>query len=61
MKGEEIRLNIGQSVGVRVGQRFKAIDEDATLEVTSIQKDKSLVKVVQPGGVLQEDHRVEAL
>jgi hypothetical protein len=61
MKGEEIRLNIGQSVGVRVRQRFKAIDEDATLEVTSIQKEKSLAKVIQPGGVLQEGHRVEAL
>ena len=60
-KDEEIRLNIGQMVGVRSGQRLKVIDEDVTLEVTSIQKDTSLTKIVKGKGPFQKSLRVEAI
>ncbi|MBN1842466.1 MAG: CHAT domain-containing protein [Deltaproteobacteria bacterium] len=61
VKGEEISLNIGQMVGVKSGQRFRAVDEDVTLEVTSIQQDTSLAKIVKGKDRLQKSLRVEAI
>lgn len=61
VKGEEIRLNIGEMVGVRIGQQFRVLDEDATLEVISIQQNTSLAKIVKGKGLLLKDHRVEAI
>jgi len=60
-KDEDIRLNIGQMVGVRIGQRFKVIDEDVILGVTSIQRDTSLAKIVKGKGPLQKGLCVEAM
>jgi hypothetical protein len=61
VKGEEISLNIGQMVGVKTGQRFRAVDEDVTLEVTSIQQDTSLAKIVKGKDRPQKGLRVEAI
>jgi class 3 adenylate cyclase/CHAT domain-containing protein len=61
VKGEEISLNIGQMVGVKTGQRFRAVDEDVTLEVTSIQQDTSLAKIVKGKERPQKGLRVEAI
>lgn len=61
VKGEEAILNIGQRVGVRKGQRFKAIDEDVTLEVISNLPDSSLAKIAEGEGSLKEGLRVEAI
>jgi len=58
---EEVKLNIGQKVGVRAGDLFKVIDEDLTLEAISVQQDMSLVKIVKGEGTPQKGLRVEAL
>lgn len=57
---EEVRINIGQVVGVRTGQRFKVRDENVTLEVTSTQKDASLAKILQGTGFVREGQHIEA-
>ena len=59
--GQEIRMNVGQTAGVRVEQRFKVIDEDVTLEVISAEPDTSLAKIVKGEKPLQKGQRVEAL
>jgi len=61
VKDEEIWLNIGQMVGVRIGQQFKVVDKDVTLEVISVQQDTSVAEVKKGKGQLQEGHRVEAI
>jgi hypothetical protein len=55
-----VRLNIGQVVGVRTGERFKVRDENVTLEVTSTQKDASLAKILQGTGFVREGQHIEA-
>jgi len=60
VKGEEIGLNIGEMAGVRIGQRFKVIDGDVTLQVTAIKQDASLAEIVKGKRILHEGHRVEA-
>lgn len=61
VKDEEILLNIGQMVGVRIGQRFRVLDEDVTVEITSIGEDTSLAKIVEGRGPPQKSLRVEAI
>ncbi len=53
--------NIGQMAGGKAGQRFKVLDGDMSLEVTSIHQDKSLAKIVRGKGLVQEGNRVEAM
>ena len=57
----ELKLNIGEMVGTKIGQRFRVMDEDEILEVTSTQRNSSLVKVVKGKAPLQEESRVEVL
>ena len=57
---EEIELNIGQRVGVRMGQRFKVLDKDVILEAIEIQRDTSLTKISEGKARLQAGLRVEA-
>jgi hypothetical protein len=59
VKGDEIRLNIGQKVGVREGELFRAKDEDLTLEVISVQKDVSIAKKAKGEGTPQKGLRVD--
>jgi class 3 adenylate cyclase/CHAT domain-containing protein/tetratricopeptide (TPR) repeat protein len=61
VKGEKVELNIGQMAGVKAGQRFKVLDGDMSLEVTSIHQDKSLARIVGGKGLVQEGNRVEAM
>ncbi|MCP4353885.1 MAG: CHAT domain-containing protein [Desulfobacterales bacterium] len=60
VKGNEIRLNIGQKEGVAIGQRFKVKNGDVIIEVISGDTDTSLVKIIQGEKVLTESLQVEA-
>jgi CHAT domain-containing protein/class 3 adenylate cyclase len=59
--GREVRTNLGQKLGLQVGQQLKVINEDVTLEVIMVQPEKSLAKIVKGQKALQEDQRVEAV
>jgi len=61
VRDEEIKLNIGQNVGVREGEQFKVVDEDLVLSIISVQQDVSLAKIAKGEGIPQEDMRVEAI
>jgi len=61
VRGDEIKLNIGQKVGVKIWQQFKVQDEDLTLEVISLKDDVSLAKITKGQGAPQKGLRVEAL
>ncbi len=61
VKGDEIRLNIGKNVGVKVGQQFKVKDTDCTLEIVSVQSEASTAKVKKGKEGIQTGLRVEAL
>jgi class 3 adenylate cyclase/CHAT domain-containing protein/tetratricopeptide (TPR) repeat protein len=61
VKGDEIRLNIGQKVGVQMGQQFKVKDTDWILEIVSVQPEVSNAKVKKGEEGIKEGLRVEAL
>ena len=61
IKDNEIRLNIGQKVGVLLADQFKVIDGDATLEVVAVQPETSLARIVKANGPLTKNLRVELL
>ena len=61
VKDGELGLNIGEMVGTQIGQRFRVVDEDEILEITSTQKDSSLAKVVKGRALSQEGSRVEVI
>ena len=61
VRDAEIRLNIGEMVGSKPGQRFRVIDKDVILEITSADKDTSLAKIVKGVALLQEGSRLEAI
>jgi tetratricopeptide (TPR) repeat protein len=58
---ETVQLNIGQEVGVREGQRFKIVDRDVVLEITSTQQSTSLAKIEKGKGSVKKGLRVEGL
>ncbi len=59
INADEVRLNIGQRVGVAPGQRFKVTNTDTNLEVVSIEADRSLARPVKGDKMPQEGQRVE--
>jgi len=61
VKGDEIRLNIGQKVGVKVGQQFKVKDTDWILEIVSVQSEVSTAKAKKGEEGIQTGLRVEVL
>jgi hypothetical protein len=61
IRGEMIRLNIGKMAGVKIGQRFRVIDGDATLEVISIDQDESSAKIINGKAPLLPNLRVEEI
>jgi len=61
VKGDEISLNIGQKEGIEIGKRFKVVDEDLVLEVTSVFSDHCMAKVFSGEGQPQTDMRVEIM
>ena len=60
VEGNEVRLNIGQMAGTRMGQRLKVVGEDTILEVISDQPRASLAKIVKGKAPLAKGMRVEA-
>jgi class 3 adenylate cyclase/tetratricopeptide (TPR) repeat protein len=61
VKDNEIKLNIGQKVGVKVGQQFKVTDTDWILEIVSVQSEVSTAKVKKGEEGIQTGLRVEAI
>jgi tetratricopeptide (TPR) repeat protein len=57
--GQEVSINVGQNAGVHVGQHFNAANEDVTLEIVSVQPEKSLAKILKGDGAMEEGQRVE--
>jgi tetratricopeptide (TPR) repeat protein len=57
--GDEIRINIGDLVGVQVGQHFRVVDQDVTLEVVSTESEESFAKVTEGEGILEADLRIK--
>lgn len=56
-----ISLNIGDSVGVREGQRFKVIGVEAVLEVVAVASGSCQVKQVEGEGNLSAGARVQRM
>jgi class 3 adenylate cyclase/CHAT domain-containing protein len=61
VNAQGVKLNIGQRVGVAMGQLFKVVNEDITLTVTAVQADTSLAAISKGEGRLVEGLRVEAI
>ena len=61
VKGKEIVLNIGQKAGVSIGQVFKVIDQDLSLEVIAVQPETCMAKIASGKGQITEGLRVEGL
>jgi hypothetical protein len=61
VKDNEVRLNIGVKLGVRMGQQFKVVDQDLILEVIGVQPETCLATIAKGEGVLQKGLRVEEL
>jgi hypothetical protein len=59
-KGQLYQINIGQSTGVEIGQRFSVVDEAVDLEVIDIQAESSLAKIITADKQLKTGQRVEA-
>ena len=57
----EVSINVGLNVGVRMGQNFKAADDDVTMEVIAVQPDQSLAKLKNTDAAMEAGQRVEAL
>jgi hypothetical protein len=57
----EVRINIGDQVGVKKRQRFKFMDEEITLEITSSQPNTYSAKITQGKELLKEGLRGEAI
>ncbi|MCP4352406.1 MAG: CHAT domain-containing protein [Desulfobacterales bacterium] len=58
---KETRLNIGDKTGVRIGQVFKVIGKDITLEIVSVQHGTSIAKLKKGENFPEKGQRVEAI
>jgi len=58
--GQEVQINIGQTSGVKIEQRFKVANEDVILEVIEVQQETCLAKIVNVVKKLEIGQRVEA-
>ena len=56
----ETKLNIGRLAGVSVGGKFTVVDDEAVLEVVSIDAEESITKVIEGDPSLIEGMRVQA-
>jgi class 3 adenylate cyclase/tetratricopeptide (TPR) repeat protein len=59
--GEEVGLNIGDACGTKVGERFKVIETGSVLEITEIQRDTSLAKIIDGDEGITTGLRIESL
>jgi hypothetical protein len=58
--GQEVQINIGQTSGVKIEQRFKVANEEVVLEVIEVQQETCLAKIVNLVRQLEIGQRVEA-
>jgi class 3 adenylate cyclase/CHAT domain-containing protein/Tfp pilus assembly protein PilF len=58
---EGITLNIGDSVGVREGQKFKVIGSETVLEVVAAETNSCLTKILGGGQAVETGARVQAV
>jgi len=61
VRDDAVMLNIGEMAGVTPGQRFKGVDQDVTLVVTSIERETSLAKTLTGIQPLGKASRVEEM
>ena len=54
-----VKINIGKSAGVEIGQRFKPVNEQADLQVIEIHEDHCLAKILNAEKPLNVGQRVE--
>jgi hypothetical protein len=57
---DEVRLNIGKAAGASQGERFAVPDRELVLEVTAVEPDTSLARVVEGEGKPEAGDRVQA-
>ena len=58
--GQEVQINICQTSGVKIEQRFKVANEEVVLEVIEVQQETCLAKIVNVERQLEIGQRVEA-
>ena len=58
--GQEVQINIGQTSGVEIEQRFKVANEEVILEVIEVQQETCLAKIVTVERQLKIGQRIEA-
>ena len=58
--GQEVQINIGQTSGVKIEQRFKVANEEVVLDVIEVQQETCLAKIVNVERQLEIGQRVEA-
>jgi hypothetical protein len=46
MENDDIIINVGSQQGVEVGQKFKAVDVDVTIEIISVEKNRCKAKAI---------------
>ena len=59
--GGSIVLNFGQKAGAVQGQQYKVLNEEVVLEITTVQPDESVAKIVSGGQGVVEGQRVEEI
>ncbi len=58
--GPAVQINIGQTSGVEIEQRFKVANEEVILEVIEVQEDTCVAKILKAEIPLKVGQRVEA-
>lgn len=61
IKGNEIRLDIGQTQGVTIGQKFKGMESLGILEIISARPEESSAKILKKEKDFFQGERVEAM
>jgi hypothetical protein len=59
IKGKEVVINIGQRQGVKEAQRFRVVNTDAVLEISSVQADRSIAVIESEETNLNTGQRIE--
>jgi class 3 adenylate cyclase/tetratricopeptide (TPR) repeat protein len=52
---DEIILNLGSVHGIEVGQKFKAVHGDATIEVISVEKNRCKAKAIEGKSIVEPE------
>jgi hypothetical protein len=60
-KGQIVQINIGNSVGLKLGQLFTVVNAPVNLEVIDIQEDSCFAKILNGYKPLEIGQRVEAI